>query len=65
MDALVTGDVKYHTAQDLEEAGIFTVDAGHYHTEKLFVMAISDILKNRLKDVIIVEHYGQDVFDFR
>jgi len=65
VDALVTGDVKYHTAQDLEEAGIFTVDAGHYHTEKLFVMAISDILKNRLKDVIIVEHYGQDVFDFR
>lgn len=64
-DALVTGDLKYHTAQELEEAGIFTVDAGHYHTEKLFVMAIYDILKNRFKDVIIIEHYGQDVFNFR
>lgn len=64
-DALVTGDLKYHTAQELEEAGIFTVDAGHYHTEKLFVKAISDMLKNRLKDVIIIEHYGQDVFSFR
>lgn len=65
VDALVTGDIKYHTAQELEEAGIFTVDAGHYHTEKLFVKAISDILKNRFKDVIIVEHYGKDVFEFR
>ncbi|ANX00747.1 dinuclear metal center protein [Thermoclostridium stercorarium subsp. leptospartum DSM 9219] len=65
VDALVTGDLKYHTAQELEDAGIFTVDAGHYHTEKLFIKAISDILKNRLKDVIIVEHYGNDIFDFR
>jgi len=65
VDALVTGDLKYHDAQELEEAGVFTVDAGHYHTEKLFVKAISDILKNRLKDVIIVEHYGQDIFNFR
>ncbi|NLM11898.1 MAG: Nif3-like dinuclear metal center hexameric protein [Clostridiaceae bacterium] len=64
-DALVTGDLKYHTAQELEEAGIFTVDAGHYHTEKLFIKAISDMLKNRFKDVIIIEHYGQDVFSFR
>lgn len=65
VDALITGDLKYHTAQELEEAGIFTVDAGHYHTEKLFVKAISDILKNKFKDVIIIEHYGQDVFNFR
>ncbi|HEY8422538.1 MAG TPA: Nif3-like dinuclear metal center hexameric protein [Thermoclostridium sp.] len=64
-DALITGDLKYHTAQELEEAGIFTVDAGHYHTEKLFVMAISDMLKNKFKDVIIIEHYGHDVFDYR
>jgi len=64
-DALITGDLKYHTSQELEEAGIFTVDAGHYHTEKLFVMAISDMLKNSFKDVIIIEHYGQDIFNYR
>lgn len=65
IDALVTGDLKYHDAQELEQAGIFTVDAGHYHTEKLFVKGISEVLKNRFNDVIIVEHYGQDIFDFR
>lgn len=65
VDALITGDLKYHVAQELEDAGIFTVDAGHYHTEKLFVKAISDMLKNKVNDVIIIEHYGQDVFNFR
>lgn len=64
-DALVTGDLKYHDAQELEQAGIFTVDAGHYHTEKLFVQGISDLLRSRFKDVIIVEHYGKDIFDFK
>ncbi|NLY19358.1 MAG: Nif3-like dinuclear metal center hexameric protein [Clostridiaceae bacterium] len=65
IDALITGDLKYHTALELEEAGIFTVDAGHYHTEKLFVKAISDMLKKRFNDVIIVEHYGKDIFEYR
>jgi len=65
VDALITGDLKYHDAQELSEAGIFTVDAGHYHTEKLFVKAISDMLKLRLSDVIIVEHYGHDIFEYR
>ncbi len=64
-DALVTGDLKYHDAQGLQQAGIFTVDAGHYHTEKLFIQGISDVLKKQFKDVIIVEHYGQDIFDYR
>lgn len=64
-DALVTGDLKYHDAQDLQQAGIFTVDAGHYHTEKLFIQGISDVLNKQFKDVIIVEHYGQDIFDYR
>ncbi|MBP7175390.1 MAG: Nif3-like dinuclear metal center hexameric protein [Thermoclostridium sp.] len=64
-DALVTGDLKYHDAQDLLQAGIFTVDAGHYHTEKLFIQGISDVLKKQFKDVIIFEHYGQDIFEYR
>lgn len=64
-DALVTGDLKYHDAQELQQAGIFTVDAGHYHTEKLFIQGISEVLKKRFTDVIIVEHYGQDIFEYR
>ena len=65
VDALVTGDLKYHDAQQLKQSGILTVDAGHYHTEKLFVKAISDMLKSSFKDVIIIEHHEQDVFEYR
>ncbi len=64
-DALLTGDLKYHVAQELQQAGIFTVDAGHYHTEKLFIQGISEVLKKQFTDVIIVEHYGQDIFNYR
>lgn len=64
-DALVTGDLKYHDAQGLKQAGIFAVDAGHYHTEKLFVQAISVMLKNRFNDITTIEFYGRDIFDYR
>lgn len=32
-DIIVTGDVKYHTAQDMAAAGMNFIDAGHYGTE--------------------------------
>ncbi|HZK26570.1 MAG TPA: Nif3-like dinuclear metal center hexameric protein [Thermoclostridium sp.] len=65
IDALITGDIKYHIAQELEQTGILTVDAGHYHTEKVFIKVISDMLKSNYKDVIIIEHYGNDIFSYR
>lgn len=65
VDALVTGDLKYHVAQELEHERIFTVDAGHFHTEKLFVQAISGMLKKKFSDLAIIEFNGRDIFDFR
>jgi dinuclear metal center YbgI/SA1388 family protein len=32
-DVIVTGDVKYHTAQDMAAAGMNFIDAGHFGTE--------------------------------
>lgn len=34
--ALITGDVKYHTAMRAREIGIGLIDAGHYGTERYF-----------------------------
>lgn len=34
-DTIVTGDVKYHTAQDITAAGMNFIDAGHYGTESV------------------------------
>jgi dinuclear metal center YbgI/SA1388 family protein len=36
-DTIVTGDVKYHTAQDITAAGMNFIDAGHYGTESVIL----------------------------
>lgn len=42
-DAFVTGDVKYHSAQDSLELGIAVIDIGHYHSEKHFAVEAAKI----------------------
>jgi dinuclear metal center YbgI/SA1388 family protein len=44
-DVLVTGDVKYHEARSAEEKGIALVDAGHFHTEKIFIRHLAQRLR--------------------
>lgn len=46
-DVFVTGDVKYHTAQDMVAAGVNFVDAGHFATEHL----IMPELQNKLSEI--------------
>jgi dinuclear metal center YbgI/SA1388 family protein len=36
-DCYITSDVKHHEAQWAKEKGLFLIDAGHFHTENLFV----------------------------
>ena len=44
----ITGDVKYHEAQDVVQAGLCIIDAGHYGTEKFFGEAMKRILDKKL-----------------
>ena len=44
-DVLVTGDVKYHEAQDALAAGIAIIDAGHFATEQPVVKCVASYLK--------------------
>jgi dinuclear metal center YbgI/SA1388 family protein len=44
----ITGDLKYHDAQNAKAKGIAVIDAGHYGTEKTF----SDNFADKLKAVI-------------
>ncbi|HET7558423.1 MAG TPA: Nif3-like dinuclear metal center hexameric protein [Limnochordia bacterium] len=43
-ELLVTGDVKFHDAQDAADAGFCVVDAGHFATERPLVAALIDVL---------------------
>jgi dinuclear metal center YbgI/SA1388 family protein len=43
-DVLITGDVKYHEAQEAAAAGIALIDAGHFGTEQPVVAAVAAYL---------------------
>jgi len=50
----ITGDVKYHEAQDVVQAGLCIIDAGHYGTEKFFGEAMKRILDKKLDEKVQV-----------
>ena len=50
-DVIITGDVKYHEAQDALDMGITIVDCGHFDTEDIF----KDVMKRFLDSVEGVE----------
>lgn len=49
-DTLVTGDVKYHVAQDMLAAGLKFVDAGHHGTEAVVMPVLYNFLVNRCRE---------------
>lgn len=61
-DVLVAGDVKYHDALDLAEAGIAVVDCGHFHTERMFVPAVVRRLSAWFPGVPVRAAGERDVF---
>lgn len=50
----ITGDVKYHEAQDALQAGMCILDAGHYGTEKFFAEEMKNLLDKKLDDAVEV-----------
>lgn len=47
-DLLVTGDVKYHDAQDAMDAGLAVIDIGHYSSEAMIVGPVARQLREGL-----------------
>lgn len=65
-DVLVTGDVKYHEAQDALAAGMAVIDAGHFATEQPVVPYVADYLavcnhNDKWNVEIAVDTVNQDV----
>jgi dinuclear metal center YbgI/SA1388 family protein len=50
-DAVVTGDIKHHTALDACEAGICIIDAGHFATERVVLPYLAGALKKRFSEI--------------
>lgn len=44
-DVFITGDIKYHDAQDFKEKGMVLIDAGHFGTEHMIVSVLTYKIK--------------------
>lgn len=53
VDAIITGDVKWHAFVDAKNAGLTVVDAGHYHTETIVCGYILNKLTEAFPDAEI------------
>ncbi|MFA5527363.1 MAG: Nif3-like dinuclear metal center hexameric protein [Peptostreptococcales bacterium] len=53
-DLLITGDVKYHDAQEAIQAGIALIDGTHFHTEKIFIENMYEKLIQKIGSEVIV-----------
>lgn len=62
-DVFLTGDVKYHSAQDSLGLGMAVVDMGHYHTEKSFSVEAAKIYGKKInaKANILIEFLPSEV----
>jgi len=56
-DVLVTGDVRYHTARDMLAAKMGFIDAGHFATERVVLLA----LRKRLNAALAQAGYVVDI----
>ncbi|MEJ8555418.1 Nif3-like dinuclear metal center hexameric protein [Tepidibacter sp. Z1-5] len=54
-DVLITGDVKYHDAQNALELGIKIIDAGHFGSENIFVDIVEQYLQNKFENIEILK----------
>ena len=62
-DAVVTGDLKYHTALDAREAGLCLIDAGHFNTEKIVLPYLADRIAERFPEIEVIQYkQEQDPF---
>lgn len=62
----ITGDIKYHEAQEAESLGLALIDAGHYATEHPIVDRIVTYLsENSLRNIdVIASQVNTDPFKF-
>ncbi len=68
-EVFITGDIKYHTAQDMLAAGLNFIDAGHFATEHLVLPAVQNKLaeacrQKNLDITVVVTKRQSDPFMF-
>ena len=57
-DVIITGDVKYHEAQDALDMGMTIIDCGHFDTEDIF----KDVMKRFLDTIENIETIRSEIY---
>lgn len=68
-DVLITGDVKYHEAQEALALNLAVVDAGHFNTEYPIVSVVGNYLKNKIAEnkmdaEVFISNVNTDPFNY-
>lgn len=68
-DVLITGDVKYHQAQEAVNLGLAIIDVGHWESEKLILPVLAATIKKGLDEIksktqVIKSEVNESVFKF-
>lgn len=63
VDAYLTGDTKYHQAQDAVTHGLLLIDINH-HAENIMITKLKELLEKEL-DVEIIEGSSPDYYTYR
>lgn len=66
-DLYLTGDVKYHEAQDAAAMGLLVMDGGHFYTERVIIPEIARRIREKAKAAqwdleVIEDSAASDVF---
>jgi len=63
IDLLITGDLKYHQAQDAKELGVMVADFGHFGTEDIFADSLIDFIRSIADgcNVVVSEVYNNPI----
>lgn len=69
-DVYISGDIKYHPAQDMLDSGLSFIDAGHYQTELPVIERLYHYLTKRLQQQtkavnLFISHTNTDPFTYR
>ena len=65
IDAIITGDVKWHAFVDAKNAGLTVVDAGHYHTETIVCGHLLNLLNDKFPEAeIFIPINNEDVCQY-
>ena len=64
LDAMVTGDVKYHEAMDYSDKGLLIIDPGHFASENHVIYMLEDLIKDMIANKVFTYSKTDDFRTF-